>query len=198
LKRIKNSVLFYNRISIVYNLFLGWFFEAGRQRVASTLNEKKNLDILEIGSGTGSLVKFLEKHNSYLGIEGADSMYDISRLNYRNHSFKNIRYEDYHPGKKYNTVVLNYTLSVVDDPYHLMKYVRSCLTDDGKVYIVNHFSADNLFYKILQYISIHLGYNAYFPFDAKIFSEFFNITIFEPVNFIGSWKFIELTPKNNE
>lgn len=198
MKTIKNSISFYNKFSTAYGLCLDWIFDPGRKKVASILNRKIDLDILEIGSGTGRFVQFLKNNNSYLGIEGAEEMYKLSKLKYAEHAFENSRYEDYQPSIKYKAIVINYTLSVVDDPHDLIKKVSGWLTDDGKVYIVNHFSADNLFYKILQKLSIYIGYNAYFPFNPKLFSEYFNITIFESVNLMGGWKFIELTPKNNE
>jgi ubiquinone/menaquinone biosynthesis C-methylase UbiE len=198
LKTVKNSSNFYNKTSGVYNLCLDCVFSPGRYKVAQILNAKNCLNILEIGSGTGSFVSFLDLDTRYIGIDSANEMCRISIRNYPDSLFLNIKYEDYHPEIKFNAIVINYTLSVVDDPKHLLEKTKHWLAKDGRVYIVNHFSSDNWFYKQLQKVSIHFGYNAYFPFNPKLFSNSFNITIFESVNLFGGWKFIELTPKKDE
>ena len=198
MKGIEDSKHFYDRVSTVYNPLLNWVFNPGRQKVADVLNTESDLKIIEIGSGTGTFVQNLKPCNDYLGIEASVGMYNISKRNFPANEFLNIKYEDYQPSVKFDVVVINYTLSVVDDPEDLIKKVHEWLGENGRVYIVNHFSTENLFYKLLQKVSIHFGYNAYFPFNPKLFSNYFNITIFESVNLLGIWKLIELTPKKNE
>ena len=198
MKKVVGGTGFYDLISTVYNPCLDWVFNPGRKKVADVLNCQNNLKILEIGSGTGSFVKFLNFDSNYVGIESSSRMFDVSKRDYPNHLFLNTKYEDYQTLDKFDIIVINYTLSVVDDPIDLMKTIYDWLDIGGKVYIVNHFSADNLLYKLLQRVSIYFGYNAYFPFSPNLFSNYFNITIFESVNLFGGWKFIELTPKGNE
>lgn len=198
LKTVNNSIYFYNKVSPVYNLCLDWVFNPGRQRIADELNSKIDLDILEIGSGTGSFVEFLNAKNNYIGIEGAKRMFDISKLKYPNYNFVHTKYEDYKPTKKFDVIVLLYTLSVVDDSFDLMNSINDWLEPGGKVYVVNHFSKNNLIYKILQKISVHSGYNAYFPFKPNLFSRYFKIVIFESVNLFGGWSYLELMKKKHE
>ena len=198
MRTVKNSTSFYNKSSGIYNLCLDWIFSPGRKKVARFLNSKSNIKILEIGSGTGSLLNHLNINLTYVGIDGSIKMHNISKEKFPNHSFLNIKYEDYHPLCKFDAIVLNYTLSVVDDPEDLIFKVASWLNSNGKVYIVNHFSSKSWFYKLVQKISVYFGYNAYFPLNPNLFSNYFNITIFESVNLFGAWKFIELSLKKDE
>lgn len=192
MERIKNSISFYNRIARVYNLCLDWVFTPGRKKTANILNQKNNLSILEIGSGTGSLIKNLENNHSYTGIDGSKKMIQIAKQKYPSTNFQNINYEDFETNQQFDAIVIHYTLSVVQDPEYLLIKASEWLKPNGKIYIVNHFSSPSTFYKILQYFSIHFGYNAYFPFDEKLFSTHYKITTFESVNLFGGWKFIVL------
>ena len=198
MKTVKNSISFYDKSSGIYNLCLDWIFNTGRKKVARFLNTRKKLNVLEIGSGTGSFLNHVNVDLNYVGIDGSIKMCNISKEKFPNHTFLNIKYEDYHPTCKYDVIVINYTLSVVDNPEDLILKVSSWLDSNGKVYIVNHFSTESWFYKLLQKVSVYCGYNAYFPFNPNLFSNYFNITIFKSVNLFGAWKFIELTLKKDE
>lgn len=192
MNRLKKSTTFYNRYAKVYNLCLDWIFNPGRKKTASVLNQKNNLSILEIGSGTGSFLNFLDPNHSYTGIDGANEMVSIAQSNYPNGNFIAVNFENFKPSHQYDSIVLHYTLSVVDDPEYLLINISDWLKPNGKVYIVNHFSSPSIFYKLLQNVSIHFGYNAYFPFEEKLFTTHFKITTFESVNLLGGWKFIVL------
>ena len=198
MKTVKNSISFYDKSSGIYNLCLDWIFNTGRKKVARFLNTRKKLNVLEIGSGTGSFINHVNVELNYVGIDGSIKMHNISKEKFPNHTFLNVKYEDYRPTCKFDVIVINYTLSVVDNPEDLILKVSSWLNSNGKVYIVNHFSTESWFYKSLQKVSVYFGYNAYFPFNPNLFSNYFNITIFESVNLFGAWKLIELTLKKDE
>lgn len=198
MKTVKNSISFYDKFSGVYNLCLDWIFNTGRKKVARFLNTRKKSNVLEIGSGTGSFINHVNVDLNYVGIDGSIKMHNISKEKFPNHTFLNVKYEDYHPTCKFDVIVINYTLSVVDNPEDLILKVSNWLNINGKVYIVNHFSTESWFYKSLQKVSVYFGYNAYFPFNPNLFSNYFNITIFKSVNLFGAWKFIELTLKKDE
>lgn len=195
MKRLSNSINFYNRIASVYNLCLDWIFTPGRKYIAKVLNQKNNLSILEIGSGTGSINKHLNPQFSYFGIDGAQKMIEIASSRFSKQDFQCVRYEHYTPEKQFDSILLLYTLSTVESPEHLLEKAAKWLKPDGKLYIVNHFSSTHFLYKGLQNLSIHFGYNAYFPFKEKLFSKHFKITTFESVNLLGGWKFIVLEHK---
>lgn len=198
MRRVKDSSLFYDKISWMYNPTLNWIFNPGRKLVAKIINQNLNKSILEIGSGTGSLLHHCGPLKNYIGIEPSKKMIQIAKKSWPDRNWINKKFEDFHPQEKFDCVILNYTLSVVDSPSQLLEYTGNVLNPNGRVYIINHFSKHNMWIKHVQKLSIHFGYNAYFPFEEKLFRPKFKILKFESVNLLGGWKFIELSLNQNE
>ena len=91
--------------------------------------------ILDMGSSTGHMVEILSNRFGHDRIHGADIHLDSVERNralFQQNKFHHIRNGFYKENKgKFNAVTLMHVLEHVDNPIHLLKDVKSLLSDDG-------------------------------------------------------------------
>lgn len=195
-KKVQNSFKFYNSVSFLYNPLLNWIFDSNRKKVADQLNQHPNKTILDIGCGTGEILKFINKDIPYMGIDPAEKMIAELKKKFPNRNAKVQNLESFTSTKKYDQIILLYTISTVNDLSLFLEKIKLHLASNGNVYIVNHFSSRSWFYRLLQNFSINFGYNAYFPLNTKDFEKCFSIVNLEDVGRFKNWKLIQLQLKD--
>jgi SAM-dependent methyltransferase len=118
---------------------LHWWFFAKRYYLSAILpNKIQHLNILDIGSGTGGLTKYLEKWGSVYGIE--NSPHAKVYLQKRNVKFKSISVLNYPmPKEKFDVIILCdvlYHKNIIDDEKVIKKTFEG-LKKGGLLYIAD-------------------------------------------------------------
>lgn len=191
-----NSEKFYDRLTFFYPV-IDLFLKPQKHTFFSKINGCPHGRLLEIGVGNGSHFKYYNTHE-IIGVDTSRRM--LARA--RKHLKDNIQLFHMNgetllfPNEVFDYVILSHVIAVVEDPEKLLEEVYRVLKPTGKVFILNHFTADNwLKYvdKTFESISRLLHFKSVFhlssvrkiekfkllkEFNAGLFS-YFKILIYE-------------------
>lgn len=88
---------------------------------------------LELGSAEGEMTQYLINDFEHLtSVDGSKELLEMMP-NYENHTKVHSFFEDYKPGRKFNTIIMEHILEHVDNPVKIMKLAKEWLADDGVI-----------------------------------------------------------------
>jgi 2-polyprenyl-3-methyl-5-hydroxy-6-metoxy-1,4-benzoquinol methylase len=94
----------------------------------------KGDSILEMGPAEGVMTKLLATLNKELTLlEGAETFCEALRQNFPGVEVINSLFEEYHPDRLYDNIVLGHVLEHVDDPVDILKCAAQWLTPQGRI-----------------------------------------------------------------
>ncbi len=139
---------FYNLISPIYP-FINIFLEPHKSALIKEINKLPLGSLLDIGVGNGKHLKQLKTHQ-ITGIDVSKKMLQLAAKNKTKNTtlllmdatslqFKN---------NTFDYVILSHIIAVVPNPNSVLNEVFRVLKPNGKVFILNHFTPNNL----LQYV----------------------------------------------
>ena len=119
-----------------------------KKYVLPLLEKNNELKILDIGCGTGQLIKEIGEHYSavrYLGIDVAKNMIDIARRsnNGKRMEFKNVSVDDFVCEEKFDIIICTHAFPYFPNKNEAMNKISSLCQKGGKVIIVSS-STNNL------------------------------------------------------
>lgn len=131
-------------------------FLFGRNKLAQLVNQdlNENDTILEVGCGTGYLLKRIETCDKY-GIDLSSEMLSLAKKKLGESAvLENTLLEEYKPDFKFDKVILAYyfTISLSQKESQLEK-IKSLLSDGGFIYVVDFHRYGNSIYK--KYMNWH-------------------------------------------
>lgn len=113
-----------------------WWFKSRRQIIEKTLKhyikDKSNLNILEVGSGTGGNIKLLKKYGNLDLIECNDEAIKLTKENYKITPTKyklpdtNLNLE-----KKYDVIVMLDVIEHIENDKEILNNLKPFLNDNG-------------------------------------------------------------------
>ncbi|MDC1338217.1 class I SAM-dependent methyltransferase [Pelagibacteraceae bacterium] len=104
-------------------------------RINEYFDKKKNLDVLDIGSGMGIFLHEMKKKQwNCLGLE-LDKRYKKFCNEFLKIKVLNIKFQNLKINKKFNLITFNKVLEHVENPITLLKISSKFLKKDGKIYI---------------------------------------------------------------
>ena len=150
-------------------------------RLISDMNIDKNINVLDLGCGSGQLIYEMSSRFSNLNITGVDfsgKMIEMSQE--RNPFVRHVKLsadELYKLTDKYDLIICTHSLPYYKEPEKTLMELSKLLNDDGKLLI--GFASGNDFYDkfILSFVKLTTG-PAYYPSDEgfrKIISDFFKV-----------------------
>lgn len=162
------SIRFYNCISSFYSI-IDFFLSHNRDKLIRTVNADSNNVILDIGIANGT---YLRKYSALkiFGIDTSIQMIERARANnndkydIRLMSGENLKFEE----NMFDAIVLSHVISVVNDSSRLMDEVSRVVKENGKVYVLNHFTHRNIF-RYFDKIMKLIGY--FFFFETEFYEE---------------------------
>lgn len=106
------------------------------------IEEKKEYSILDIGCGTGQLIKEIKEKYSdvkYLGIDVASNMIKEAKKNNDGNDaeFMVCPIEEFMTENKYDVIICTHSFPYFPDKENMMKKISGMCKDDGRVIIVN-------------------------------------------------------------
>ena len=110
--------------------------------VLPLLEKNKELKILDIGCGTGQLIKEISdqyKMVNYLGIDVAENMIDIAKKNNKgkNIKFKTSSIETFESADKYDIIICTHAFPYFPNKEDMIKKMAGLCNKKGQVIIVN-------------------------------------------------------------
>lgn len=158
----------YAAYSNVYDALFKRFFYPRIKHAINYMDIRPGDRILDVGVGTGLSLSEFPRHCNVVGIDLSTEMLKKAKEKIAANSFDNIKvvgmdamkfgFED----DSFDKVFISHVVSVVPDPYMVMKEVRRVCRKGGQVVIVNHFKSKNrlleIFEKILNPICEKIGW----------------------------------------
>jgi len=113
------------------------------KKIVLPLLEKNNeLKILDIGCGTGQLIKEISDHYNkvnYLGIDVAENMIEVAKKNNKgkNVKFKTSSIESFESNDKYDIIICTHAFPYFPNKQEMIKKMAGLCNKKGQVIIVN-------------------------------------------------------------
>ena len=110
--------------------------------VLPLLEKNKELKILDIGCGTGQLIKEISDHYNkvnYLGIDVAENMIEVAKKNNKgkNVKFKTSSIESFENNEKYDIIICTHAFPYFPNKQEMIKKMAGLCNKKGQVIIVN-------------------------------------------------------------
>jgi phosphatidylethanolamine/phosphatidyl-N-methylethanolamine N-methyltransferase len=137
----------YKRLAPFYDKFMGnRLFRKARQQAFSEIEAPQGGSLLLVGVGTGEDFPFLPAGASITGIDLSEDMLRIaeSKKNSRDITLLQMNAEEMDFGnQKFDVIVLNLILSVVEHPEKVLEKSLNCLSPGGTILIFDKFIDSN-------------------------------------------------------
>jgi phosphatidylethanolamine/phosphatidyl-N-methylethanolamine N-methyltransferase len=142
---------FYDRVYFLYPL-IDIFLKPQKRKLFRYINSSPPGQLLEIGVGNGANLKYYRVHQ-VTGIDSSTNMLKVASraaTQANKHAPDSIRLahmngeELLFKDRSFDYVTLSHVIAVVNNPERLMSEVLRVLRPAGKVFILNHFTPDNL------------------------------------------------------
>ena len=110
--------------------------------VLPLLEKNKELKILDIGCGTGQLIKEISDHSNkvnYLGIDVAENMIEVAKKNNKgkNVKFKTSSIESFENNEKCDIIICTHAFPYFPNKQEMIKKMAGLCNKKGQVIIVN-------------------------------------------------------------
>ena len=113
-----------------------------KKKVLPLLEKNNELKILDIGCGTGQLIKEISDHYNkvnYLGIDVAENMIEVAKKNNKgkNVKFKTSSIESFESNDKYDIIICTHAFPYFPNKQEMIKKMAGLCNKKGQVIIVN-------------------------------------------------------------
>jgi phosphatidylethanolamine/phosphatidyl-N-methylethanolamine N-methyltransferase len=186
----------YDIYSSLYDIVFGANLNQGRKRAIEMMDLQLSESILEIGIGTGISLKSYNRCQEITGIDLSEKMIAKAknRVQEYGHEKTKLLVGDAEnlpcDSESFDKVVIMYVYSVTPNPLKLIEEAKRVCTNNGDIYMVNHFSNYDdsqltLSEKILRKYTAKIGFRSDFPYQKYVTEQNLNIQKIESVNFMG-------------
>jgi phosphatidylethanolamine/phosphatidyl-N-methylethanolamine N-methyltransferase len=144
------SEKFYDRLTFFYPV-IDLFLKPQKRKFFNTINSHPHGQLLEIGVGNGSHLKYYANHE-ITGVDTSKSMLARARSRQKDNvrlfhmNGEALRF----PNETFDYIILSHVIAVVEDPEKVLEEIYRVLKPGGKVFILNHFTPHNW----LRYLDI--------------------------------------------
>lgn len=184
----------YRRYAPVYDVVFGSVLEQGRRKLADEVNRLEPQNLLEIGVGTGLVLRRYPQQTEITGIDIsqhmleraqlAASQLDGRKINLHLMDAENLEF----PDASFDVVTVPYVLSVTPEPSRLMEELRRVCKPGGHILIVNHFSGQRgwrLLERLVKSIADRIGFRSEFDFNQHILHPDWTVLRVEAANLLS-------------
>ncbi|HEY3300119.1 MAG TPA: methyltransferase domain-containing protein [Methylophilaceae bacterium] len=183
----------------IYYFTFGAILEPGRRALAKVLKQSPPDTVLEMGVGTGMLLKHYPVTSKVTGIDFSEDMLIVARQRAKKLSDHDIQLHRMDGEKltfaneSFDSVVLPYVLSVTPHPQRIIDEARRVCKKNGTIYILNHFSGSGfwwLFEKLVEKLAKKIGFRSEFSYQQYVLNQPWQIEQSTSVNLFGLSKFV--------
>lgn len=143
------------------NEWCDWFMGEWKH-IRKQLKLKRGMRVLDIGSGSGGFYEILQREGckfEYVGLDLDPTIVNFANSHFNVRSFKNQKFEDHRPRKKYDLIVAFEVLEHVDNPGEFVERIHQMLNPRG----------------------VFIGTTP-FPFRKNVVSDATHISVLHPLN----------------
>lgn len=140
----------YAAYSDVYDRLFKWIFHPRIEHAITSMNFEPGDRVLDVGVGTGLSLPIYPSDCSVVGIDLSVEMLDQARAKIMRHGLSHIEIREMDAqdlsgfdDDSFDKVFTSHVVSVVPDPYKVMKEIRRVCKPGGEVVVVNHFQCEN-------------------------------------------------------
>lgn len=168
---------FYNRIAPIYWL-IDFFLKKKKVKLIAKINSEEKGDLLDIGVGLGTHIPYF-KHHNIQAIDLSEKMLlkAKQKKQYTPVKFQQMDGEQLEfPDNSFDFVLISHVLSVTPNPNLMISEVKRVLKENGKLYILNHNTPNNLLKygdQLFQFFSKYFHFSSYFRVkDVETLQQF--------------------------
>jgi phosphatidylethanolamine/phosphatidyl-N-methylethanolamine N-methyltransferase len=189
----------YNKYSRYYDLIFGRVFASGREMAPYLLDLKPNMELLEVGVGTGLSLPMLPRNIRITGVDLSEKMLVQARKRLEKEELRDnvnlIKMDATHlqfPDNSFDRVLAAYFISCVPDPVRVIEEMKRVCKPGGYLVFLNHFRNDNPIIGSVEKVLSPVFYRVGFRTDLVVRDLMgfcgLEIEVLEPVDFLGHWK----------
>ncbi len=192
----------YKRYAPYYDTVFGKILDHGRQEMLKTMSFEKGDKILEVGVGTGISLTNYPTHTSVVGIDISPEMLQKAQERIADQQLGHVTVQVMDaqfmsfPDNSFDQLAIMYVVSVVPNPKKLMDEAKRVCKQNGSIYIVNHFGAQNRVMKFIESkldkMADKLGFQAAFSLPKFIEENQLEIISKKAVNLLGYWTLLKV------
>lgn len=184
----------YNRYSRIYDVIFGKVLQPGRVTLSRVMHVAPGQRILEIGVGTGLMLRLYSRDARVLGVDISERMLKCAREKVRKYRLEHVDLQlvdAEHSGladASFDHVVLPYVYSVTPDPAKLIREAFRVCKPGGSIWILNHFSGAGMwrwFEPLLKPFARWVGFRSEFSFKKYVADQDWQIVAVYKTNLLG-------------
>jgi phosphatidylethanolamine/phosphatidyl-N-methylethanolamine N-methyltransferase len=190
----------YENIAWAYDLFFGPTLHPGRVQAIQRMKISPADRVLEVGVGTGINAALYPRTCSVTGIDFSGSMLEKARDRMARKGIRNVRLFEMDATNlkfadgTFDIVYAPYVISVVSDPFAVVREMFRVCRPGGRIIFLNHFRSPNpALAKIERAISpftVHIGFKSDLDLPAFLAQANLDPVSIEKVNIPRLWSLI--------
>ena len=148
--------IIYDFQSRFYDMTFGRLVRRRIARAISHMNIRDTDRVLDLGIGTGASLNYYPQRGQIWGIDLSDGMLREARKKIENRGLDHVSlfqadalalpFAD----NTFDQIFISHVISVVSDPYRMMREAQRVAKPDARIVIVNHFQSTNRFIALLE------------------------------------------------
>lgn len=148
--------IIYDFQSRFYDVTFGRLVRRRIARAISHMNIRDTDRVLDLGIGTGASLNYYPQRGHIWGIDLSDGMLREARKKIENRGLDHVSlfqadalslpFAD----NTFDQIFISHVISVVSDPYRMMREAQRVAKPDARIVIVNHFQSTNRFIALLE------------------------------------------------
>lgn len=146
----------YDFHSSFYDVTFGRLVRRRIARAISHMNIQDTDIILDLGIGTGASLNYYPRRGQIWGIDLSGGMLREARKKVEEHGLDNVllfQADALHlpfADDTFDQIFISHVISVVSDPFQMMREAQRVAKPDARIVIVNHFQSTNRFIALLE------------------------------------------------
>ena len=146
----------YDFHSVFYDATFGRLVQRRIARAISHMNIRETDLILDLGIGTGVSLNYYPKRGRIVGIDLSDGMLREARKKVEERGLDHVSLIQANAlclpfaDNTFDQVFISHVISVVSDPYQLIREAQRVAKADARIVMVNHFQSTNRFIALVE------------------------------------------------
>lgn len=193
----------YDAWSLVYDRTFGALVQKRQLRALQQLHLRPGERVLDIGVGTGVMLRHYPRHVQVVGLDLSKGM--LARAQEKREELglthcHLIRADAMLPPfapRSFDHVMISHTVSVVSDPSRLIRWAAALVKPRGRIVLLNHFQSTQpvvaWFEKVLNPVFVKIGWRSDLSLDEALRGVDLHVEYQFRMRMIDLWQIVVLT-----